>query len=99
MKKILTIIVQFVFYLILDVIGSLFYQPFQIKTALAGSSAAPRTFIWDGLILAVLGYVLVIIIASLRKKLDSSAPWATLALVLAALAGYVLKLGFVTQNW
>ena len=44
-------------------------------------------------------YLLLLVIAGVRKRLGASAPWATLALVLAGAAGFGLKLGFVTQNW
>lgn len=99
MKRTLYVIAQFLLYLFLDAVGSLFYQPFHIRTALPGTVDAPRTYIWDGLILMACAYVLVILAAALRKKLDSTAPWATFALVLAGLAGYVLRFGFLTQNW
>lgn len=99
MKRTFYVIAQFFLYLFLDFVGSLFYQPFNIRTALTGTPAAPRTYVWDGIILMAIAYLLVILLAAIRRKLDSTAPWATFALLLAGLAGFVLKFGFLTQNW
>ena len=99
MKRTLSIIGQFLLFFIVDAVGSLFYHPFGIETKLPATDLAPRSFQWDGLILMVLVYLLIIVIEALRKRLRSAAIWSTLALALAALAGYLLKFGFVTHKW
>jgi hypothetical protein len=99
MKKLFTTIAQFILFLIVDVLGSLFYHPFHLRTTLSGDPLEPRMYVWDGILLMVLVYLVLLLIALLRKRIGASAPWVTLALVLAAAAGYGLKLGFVTQNW
>jgi hypothetical protein len=38
-------------------------------------------------------FVLILLIEALRKRLRSAAPWTMLALVLAAIAEYAMKLG------
>lgn len=96
MKKLLAVIGQFLLFLMLDVC-SLFYHPFHLRTKLAGDPAEPRMYVWDGLIFMLVGYLVLLLIAALRKRIRVSVPWTTLALVLAAAAGF--KLGFVTQNW
>ena len=96
MKKLLAVVVQFVLFLVLDAFG-LFYHPFGVRTKLAGSSTEARMYVWDGILLMLAGYIVLLLIAALRKRIGMSWPWATLALLLAAIAGF--KLGFVTQNW
>lgn len=99
MKKTLSVIAQFVLFLLLDTIGGIFYHPLQVETSLNASGGAPRSFVWDGLIFMFLAYLLILLIHALRKHLKRSAPWSTVALLLAAVAGYLLKIGFITHNW
>ena len=99
MKKLLALIVKFILFLILDVVGSLFYHPFHVRTALSGNPLEPRMYVWDGILLMLVAYLLLLLIAVLRRRIATSVRWSTLALLLAAAAGYALKLGFVTQNW
>jgi phosphoglycerol transferase MdoB-like AlkP superfamily enzyme len=99
MKKLLAAIGQFLLFLIVDVVGSLVYHPFHVRTKLAGNPLEPRMYVWDGVLLMLAVYFLLLLIAALRKRVGAWLPWATVALVLAAVAGYGLKLGFVTQNW
>jgi hypothetical protein len=99
MKRALSVLAQFLLFLFVDAAGSIFYHPFHIQTALSGTALAQRIFIWDGLILMLLVYVFLLAIAALRKRLGTAAPSATLALALAALAGYLMKFGFLTHNW
>jgi hypothetical protein len=99
MKTTLAVLVQFVLFLVVDAVGSIFYHPFHIQTALPGTPLAPRSFVWDGLMLMALLWLLLLIVDALRKRLRRAGPWSTLALVIAALTGYALKLGFVTRNW
>jgi hypothetical protein len=99
MKRALSIAAQFLLFLLVDAIGSLFYHPFQIQTSLAATPSAPRSFMWDGLVLMALLYAIFLVIAALRKRLNISALNSTVAVALAILAGYLLKLGFITRNW
>ena len=99
MKKIFAFIAQFVLFLVIDAAGSLVFHPFHVQTALSGNPLAPRSFVWDGLILMTLVFALILVIQALRKRLATSSPWSALAFVLAALAGYLMQFGFVTRNW
>ena len=99
MKRALAIFAQFLLLLCVDAVGSIFYHPFHIQTLLSGTPTAPRSFLWDGVVLMLLVYLLLLVIAALRKRIRFSAPGSTLALGLAVLAGYLLKLGFITHNW
>ena len=99
MKRALAIFAQFLFFLLVDFIGSFAYHPFHVQSALSNTALEQRSFVWDGLILTLLAYVLVLVIEALRKRLRSSAPGSTIALALAALAGYLMKFGFITHHW
>ena len=99
MKNTLSIIGQFLLFFLVDALGSIFYHPFRVTTKAPGTDAVARTFQWDGLLLMALVYLLVLLIEALRKRLRSSAPWSSLAILLAALAGYLLKFGFMTHKW
>lgn len=99
MKTTLALIAQFVLFLVVDAVGGIFYHPFHLQTELPGTALAQRSFAWDGVVLTVVAYALILLIEALRKRLRRAAPWSTLALAFALLAGYLLKLGFVTHNW
>jgi hypothetical protein len=98
MKRLFVVIAQFVLFLFLDALGGLFYQPFHWTTALSSGALTRRTFSWDGIVFMAIAYLVVVLIAALRKRLRWSLPGATVALFLAAIAGYLLKLGFKTQD-
>jgi hypothetical protein len=97
MKKILLTALQFVIFLLVFAVGS-FAQPFHLRTSLNHSSQPSVThlFVWDGLLLSVAFYVLILVIEALRKRLRAAAPWTTLAFVLAAVVGLAMKFGFIT---
>jgi hypothetical protein len=99
MKRAFAILAQFLLFLFVDAAGSIFYHPFHIESSLSGTAVAQRSFVWDGVILMSLLYGLLLAIAALRKRIGSAAPDSTVALVLAAVAGYLMKFGFVTHNW
>jgi hypothetical protein len=95
MKKLLAIVAEFVLFLVLNVIGGVFYHPFHIVTTLSGS----RTFAWDGILFMLLAWLLLLLVGAARKRFAASALPSTIALVLAALAGFFLKVGFATHQW
>jgi hypothetical protein len=97
MKTAFALIGQFLLFLLLDAVGGIFYHPFGVQTALAQVNGEARGFAWDGIIFMLLAYVLLLVNAALRKRLPRSAPWTTVALVLAALAGYLMRFGFITH--
>jgi len=99
MRRAFAILAQFLLFLFVDAAGSIFYHPFHIQSSLSGTALAQRSFIWDGVILMLLLYVLFLVIAALRKRFGYAAPASTIALALAALAGYLVKFGFITHNW
>ena len=99
MKKTLSTVGQFLLFFFVDAIGSFFYHPFGISTSMPVKDETSRSFQWDGLLLMALVCLLILIIEALRKRLRSVAPWSLLALLLAVVAGYLLKFGFITHKW
>jgi hypothetical protein len=55
-----------------------------------------RGFQWDGILLMLALLVLILLIEALRKRIRSAAPWTALALALAAIAGLLMKFGFMS---
>jgi hypothetical protein len=96
MKRFVVVLAQFLLFLLVFAAGSFLYHPFHIETALDGRT---RSFVWDGVLLLLLTYGVVLLIELLRKRLRTAGPWTSLALVLAGLAGWAMKFGFVTHNW
>ena len=84
MKKSIIAAVLFFLFLIVDVAGSLFYQPFHVRTKLAASQMEPRMYVWDGVLLMLALYLAVLLVAAARRRLNDWLPGATVALVLAA---------------
>lgn len=99
MKLVLAVIAEFFLFLLLDVAGGVFYHPFHIETKLTSTQFASRTFFWDGIVFVLLAWMLLLLFGLARKKFAAWAPYITLALALAALTGYFLKVGFRTHNW
>jgi len=99
MKLVLAVIAEFFLFLLLDVVGGVFYHPFHIETTLTPTQSATRSFFWDGILFLFIVWLLLLLFSLARKRFAAWAPQITLSLVLAALAGYFLKLGFVTHNW
>ena len=99
MKRTLSIAGQFLLFFLVDAVGSIFYHPFGIITSTHTPSAASRSFQWDGLLLMTIFFLLILIVEAMRKRLRVAAPWSLLSLLLAALAGYFLKFGFITHKW
>jgi hypothetical protein len=97
MKKAIGTILQFLLFLIVFGLGSLL-PPFHIQHVLAATPASTRIFIADGLLLMLGLYVLILLIEALSKRLRTSAPWTSLAFVLATVVGFVLKFGFLTRS-
>ena len=99
MKKVLLTFLQFLLFFFTFVVGS-FARPFKLQTSLdhATNLAVTRYFVWDGLLLMAAVFVVSLIIEAARKRLATAAPWTTLAVLLAAIVGLALKLGFITHE-
>ena len=97
MKKAIIIILQFFLFLIVFGAFSLF-PPFHIEHVLSTTPTGTRIFIADGLLIAFVVYLLMVLIELLMKRLRVSAPWTTIAFVFAAIVGFMMKFGFLTRS-
>ena len=93
MKSVLSIVLQFILYLVVFGVGSLL-PAFSILPTLSISTGPGRVFVYDGLLLALLLYIVIVLIAAVRRRIAISFPNATIALVLAVLIGLLMKFGF-----
>src|SRR5260370_37550067 len=97
MKNAVLTLLQFVLFFILFGVVSLF-QPFHFEHVLIATPGVTRIFVADGLLLMFALYVLIVLIEVLRKRLRPSAPWTTIAVILAAVLGLMMKFGFLTRS-
>ncbi len=97
-RNILSCFFQFLLFLITFALGSFILHPFHVQTVLAPDAAHTRTFIWDGVLLMLLLYVLVLLLELALKKLKTAAPWSTLAVLLAGIIGLFMKFGFLSVD-
>jgi hypothetical protein len=97
MKKVVNAVLQFILFLIIFGAGSLF-PPFHIEHILIATPGTTRIFVADGLLLMLAVYVLIVVVQIMRKRLRTSTPWTTLALILATVLGLMMKFGFLTRS-
>jgi hypothetical protein len=97
MKKAIAVLLQFLWFLLVFAVGSFVWHPFHVQSVFA--PADRRAFQWDGVLLMLLTFVLILLFAAARKRLARSGLTTTLALILAALSGWLLKFGFISRDW
>lgn len=95
-KNVFFALLQFVLFFLVFGAGS-FFPPFHLEHVLGTTPDGTRIFIWDGVLLMLLLFVVILLIEALRKRVRSAAPWTVLALVLAGIAGYAAKFGLLTR--
>jgi hypothetical protein len=95
MKKILGTIAQFVLFFVTFAVGS-FLVPLHLRQVLSTTPQGTRIFIWDGVVLMIALFVLILVIEAVRKRIAAAGAWTTIAFLLAAAAGFAAKLGFLT---
>jgi hypothetical protein len=93
MKRVLSVVLQFILYLLLFAAGS-FLPALNILPTLSISTGPGRVFVYDGLLLMFAIYILILLIAAARKRIQFAWPNATVALVLALVIGLAMKFGF-----
>jgi hypothetical protein len=96
MKNVLLALLKFLLFVIVFAAGS-FLPPFHIERVISVTPDGTRIFIWDGLLLMTALFVVILLIEALRKRLAVSGPWTAAAFVLAGIAGYAAKFGFLTR--
>lgn len=87
------VVLQTLLFLLLFGVGSLL-PAFTSFPNWSISTAPHRAFVLDGVILAVLAYILILGIEAARRKLRGPGGLTTLALVLALVLGFAMKFGF-----
>ena len=97
MKKIVFTILQLILFLLVFFVGSVL-PPFHFEHVLIATPGTTRIFIADGILLMFALYVLIVLVQILRKRLRTSAPWTTLAVILAAVFGLMMRFGFLTRS-
>ena len=98
MLRFFLVALQFVLFLLTFLMGSLFLHPFHVTTTLASDSAHSRVFLWDGLLLMLVLYGLVVVLEVATKRLRASGLGTTLALMAAGAAGLAMKFGFLSVD-
>jgi uncharacterized membrane protein YpjA len=97
MKNVVLTILQLILFLVVFFLGSLF-PPFHFEHVLIATPGTTRIFVADGLVLALVLFVLIVILEAVRKRLRIAAPWTTLAFLLAVVFGLMMKFGFKTMS-
>jgi hypothetical protein len=94
-KKALFVVLQTLLFLLLFAAGSFLPALPSFRSLYLQVQTGPnRVFVLDGLILAVLAYLLIVLIEAARRRLRESGGRTTLALAIAVVLGLALKLGF-----
>lgn len=93
MKRALSILLQFILFLLIFLVGSLLPGA-NILPTLSVSAGAGRIFVYDGLLLMLGLYLLILLLAAARKRIRLAWPNSTIALVLALFIGLLMKFGF-----
>jgi len=94
MKRALSTFFQFVLFLLLFAAGIVL--PLLNLSVVTKWANGTRGFQWDGILLMLAAFVLILLIEAAKKRIPSAAPWTTLALLLAAIAGLAMKFGFMS---
>jgi hypothetical protein len=93
MKRIFSVVLQFILFLAVFLVGSLLPGA-NLLPMLSVGAGAGRIFVLDGLLLMLALYILILLIAAVRKRIHIAWPNSTLALALALILGLAMKFGF-----
>jgi uncharacterized BrkB/YihY/UPF0761 family membrane protein len=93
LKKVFFTFLQFVLFLLVAFLGITMQVLHIIPSHLTKFADGIRGFEWDGVYMMLALLILILLIEALRKRIRSAAPWTLLALALAAIAEYAMKLG------
>jgi hypothetical protein len=93
MKRVLSVVLQFILLLVVFLVGSLLPGANLLPT-LSIAVGPGRVFVYDGVLLMLAVYVLILLIAAVRKRIHIAWPNSTVALALALILGLAMKFGF-----
>jgi hypothetical protein len=97
MKNVVVTILKIFLFLLVFGAGS-FLPPFHFEHVIIATPGVTRIFVADGLLLMFAVYIVIVLVEVTRKRLRTSAPWTTLAVILAAVLGLMMKFGFKTLS-
>jgi hypothetical protein len=92
--KAILVVLQTVLFLLLFAAGSFLLPFFPALPVWQVQTGTGRVFVLDGLVLALLVYLLILGIEAARKRLRGPGGLTTLALALALALGFAMKFGF-----
>jgi hypothetical protein len=96
MKTAILAFFEFILFFLLFLVGS-FLRPFHLSWFVSHPTwASTRFFVPDGLLLAILVYLVIVGIGAARKRLPHAAIAPTIALVIAVVLGLLSKFGWLT---
>ena len=95
-KNVTFAVLQFIFFLLVFLAGSLF-PPFHLEHILGATPDGTRVFVMDGALLMTGIFVVILGIEGARKRIDTAGLWTSLAFAIAAIAGFAAKFGFLTR--
>lgn len=98
MKRAFFTFLQFLLFLITYAVAT-FALPLRRESVFAHSGTLTRIFVWDGLILTLALFAVLLLVEALMRRLRSAAPLTTLALLAALAVSWVARLGFVTRDF
>ena len=92
--KALLVVLQTLLFLLLFAAGSFLLPFFPSVPAWQIQTGPGRAFVFDGLLLALMVYALILALEAARKRLRGPGALTTLSLVLALALGLAMKFGF-----
>jgi hypothetical protein len=95
-KKIVFIVLELMLFLVVFLLGSVILPGANVLPVLSVSAGAGRIFVYDGLLLMLALYALLLLIGLARRRIAVAWQNPTIALVLALLLGLVAKFGFTS---
>jgi hypothetical protein len=96
--KILSAVGQFLLFLLVFLAGSL-ASPFHLKWGVTVTTpGTTHYFVPDGLLLAFVLYVVILLIEAVRKRLNPAGLYTTGAFLFALILGFLAKFGSVTKD-
>jgi len=97
MKRLLFTLLQALLFFIVFVVGT-FLRPFNLRWGLTVTTPSiTRFFVPDGLLLTLALFIAIVITQAIRKRLCNTT-WTIIGFMLAVVAGYAMRLGFITHE-
>ena len=93
LKKVFFSFLQFLLFLLVSFLGITLQVLHIVPSHMTKLADGTRGFEWDGVYMMLALLILILLIQAVAKRLRSAAPWTFLALALAAVAEYAMKLG------